>query len=244
MPDETPETPPTPTFTQADVDRVLADRLKRAETAHNKQLKALRDDLGIDDIADLHETIATLRDQAVKATQPAKPDKVIEAVAEVERRMQARIAKIETDNAMKLADVALKAKATLIDAEVRTLLARVGERITADAGPLLDNVLRQQLAVDEDTYRVIPVDTEGHPATDDKLKPLGTGDVIENLLKQYPSLVRANVSGGSGATPGGRVLPDKVASAMAAAKKDPTGRNMQAVMDGLMANAPVVGAAK
>jgi len=229
-----------PTFTQADLDRVLAERLKRAETGHTKQLKALRDALGIDDNADLTGTIAELREQAAKAAQPPKPDKTAEAVAEVEKRMQARIAKLESDSAARLADMTAKAHTTLIDAEVRTLLARVGDRITLDAAPLLDRVLRAQLAVDEETYRVIPVDAEGHPAMDDRLKPLGTGDVLETLLKQYPSLVRANVTGGSGATPGGRALPDKVSAAMAAAKKDLTGRNVQAVVDSLLTNAPVV----
>mgnify|MGYP001559009703 FL=1 len=40
--------------------------------------------------------------------------------------------------------------------------------------------------------------------------------------------------------PGGRTLPDKVAFAMTAAKKDPTGRNVQAVVDSLLEHAPVV----
>lgn len=238
MPDETPKIetaettaakPEVVTFSQDEVNRLMADRAKRAEAPWKKRDAELRALLGLEDTeADPIEAVRTLREQAAQA-EVQKTRKSSDDTAAAEQRWKERLAAREAEIAKEREAERDLLHDRLVDSEVRTLLAEVSLRLADNAGPVLDRLIRDILAVDGDTLKVTTVGADGEPLRDVKLNIVTNREAVEGLLKAHPFLLRANVTGGSGATPGGRTVPDSIAELQAAARNAPNAANRAAL---------------
>ena len=221
---ETTTAEPRLELTQADINKLIEDRIKRERGKHAKELGALREALGVEDeAASLTDAIAVLREQAARAAEAdAKKTKGGDDVAVIERRWQDRVAKLEADSAAKAAEMRAKMHGVLLDSEIRALVTGATSRITEDAPLILDRLLRDHLVVDDETFRVRTVGEGGGPRLNDKMAEMAPRDVLDDLLKRHPSLVRAQTMGGGGAQPGARIVPDGIRTAQDAYRANPS----------------------
>ena len=230
----------TPTLTQADADRMLTQRLSRERTKHDKDLRKA---LGIDKDTDIAETIQALLEKAAQVDDDdgdgdddSNGDlKAVEA--RWKQKLDAQTAELE----QKAEQDRIRFRQSLIQTEVRAMLAAVNDQLTADGVPLLMPKIAEQLGIDDETLTVVPIDAEGNRATDGKGNELTTGDVMTALLDQFPSLRKSAAPGGSGA--GGDRLPKPppaFARALEVLNDDPARKNVTNAVAAMRAAGPGV----
>ena len=224
-----------PRFNQAELDGVVQKRLAREKS---KQEKALRDALGIGQDQDPLEAVTRLvqeRGEADISLAKQGGD-----VSQVEARWKERLESVQTQASRARSEDRRRFEERLLDNEVRILLARLSDRLTADAGPLLAPQLKQRLRVDAESLTVVPVDDTGARAVDRSGAEVSTEDVMRGLLESYPSLIRAP-GGGSGAHPGRSVGGSPVDQALSRAQSAPTRQNVETLVSAVLGRKPAPG---
>lgn len=213
-PDADKGTAETPTLTQADLNRVVEQRLARLKRDHERQMNALRAALGVDESdGDLVEIIKGVREE-LRATSARGGDGDDRQDGEL-AKLHTRIEALEAEHKTAIENLNARTRDRLIDAEIRALIGRAGDKLTADAGLLLAPQLKTRLGVDPETFEVFPTDEKGERLLDKSAREVDTGTLLATMLDQFPSLVKAG-GGGSGAQPGRGQMTDAVAAAVAA----------------------------
>lgn len=187
------------TLTQEDVDRIVGERLSRAEAAFEKK----------HDLASLTAKAAEL--DGIKA----KRDEDAEARRLAELAKSGDIDKLRADYDARLAakDTAFATVVTMTEAKLKDAfgsiaMARVADHLHEEAKPTFAAMVKDRLGVklDVDTGQVsvYPLGDGGHPAYNASGDPLTIDDTVDSLLKAN-AFMRKPSGGGSGSTsqPGG-----------------------------------------
>ena len=182
-------------FTQAEVDRLIGERLGRAEDGFKKrhdldalQAKAVE--------LERMQADSARKDRARKDSDLKRTGDVDKLTAEYDRRLQAK------DEAFETAKNVFANH--MLDTHARIAATRVADRLHEDAKPLFGALVRDALGVDINVenrdFAVFPVGENGHRAYDSNGDPLTVDGVVQGLLSKHAYLVRAS-GGGSGAAP-------------------------------------------
>ena len=182
-------------FTQAEVDRLIGERLARAEDGFRRRhdLDALQTKA-----AELERVQAELarKDRARKDSDLKRNGDVDKLTEEYDRRLQAKDEAFETAKSV-FANY-------IVDTHARIAATRVADRLHEDAKPLFGSLVRDALGVEIDvenrSFDVFPVGENGHRAYDSNGDPLTVDGVVEGVLNKHAYLVKAS-GGGSGAAP-------------------------------------------
>jgi len=183
------------TFTQADIDRVVGERLARAEaqfaTKHElDSLKAKASEL------DALRGEAAKKEQASKDAALVKSGDLDKLRTDYDERLRAKDTALETSQKL--------FEATLLDTSTQSAMAAVADQLHEGASETFAEKLRGRLGVtfDPETRRatVYPLGESGERAYDASGNPLTIDATVAGLLKAHPFLVKP-AKGGSGSTP-------------------------------------------
>jgi hypothetical protein len=183
------------TLTQADVDRIVGERLSRAEAGFEKK----------------HDLASLTADAAELAGIKAKREEDTEARRISELTKSGDFDKLRADYDSRLAakDVALKTVVSLTEDKLRSAfgaiaMARVAGQLHEEAKPAFAKMITDRLGVKLDVedgrVSVFPLGDSGHPAYNASGDPLTIDETVDALLKTN-AFMRKPSGGGSGSTP-------------------------------------------
>ena len=220
-------------FTQADVDRMIGERLARAESTFATK----------HDLDSLTAKAAELDGQkAQAAADKAERDRaalvktgdVDKITAEYEERLSAK------DTALKT--VTTSTETALKQAYSSIAMARVGDQLHEEAKPSFAGLIEKRLGVKFDTETgqasVFAVGEGGQPAYDATGDPLTIDATVDGLLKAN-AFMRKPAAAGSGAAPApGGAAPVPVNDAIKRAEETPNKDHLVAAMGAIMNQKP------
>jgi hypothetical protein len=203
---------------QAVIDRLVSSRLSRAKESWEADLRRQLGFSGSDVFEEVKrlkalELSARARNEWQRADEPLSP-------GDWERR------EMEWQERLRQADESRvqnweRYATTLRRQEARIAVGRIAPELHADALELFERELSASLGVDEGTGEVYPLGEDGKRALRPTGEHLTMDDLVENLRKKYPSMVKT-VRGGSGAV-AGRVRPStEFERRLASASTNPT----------------------
>lgn len=213
--EKTPQTPqPANHIDQAEIDRIISERLSREREQTNKRLKAL----GFDSWEALEQHRAKQIEEASKAEEAERTrlaeQQQFKTLYETEKKKREER---EAELSRQLQELTGKHTSTVAQMRVERAQRELVAAASAAGAVAPDQIaalLQGRVSVDEQGALVV-LDADGKPATDGKGSTLGVSALVGDFLAKNPHFVRAAPGAGAGGqapsgAPGGPVDLKKV----------------------------------
>jgi|TARA_Y100000034_G_scaffold122165_1_gene167293 hypothetical protein len=217
------------TFTQTDVDRIVGERLARAEAtfATKHDLESLTAKAA--ELDGIHAKAAADKEDRDRAALVRTGD-VDKITAQFEERLAAKDTALET--------VTASTETALKQAYSSIAMARVGDQLHEEAKPSFAALIEKRLGVKFDVETgqasVFAVGEGGQPAYDATGDPLTIDATVDGLLKAN-AFMRKPAAAGSGAAPApGGAAPAPASEALQVAEQAPKRDNLVVAMQDIM----------